>query len=301
MAFPNFFLLGAQKCGTTSLHEWLNEHPEVLMSSIKEPHFFSETDTKTNKAFGKTLNVVDDLDAYCNLFNGVTTETIIGESSPSYLWDGKAAINIGKMVPKPKFLISLRDPVKRAYSEYQMYNIAGLEKRSFDKAISDEIKASQNKIWGQGPQYIELGKYGRQLQRYVEEFKLSSIHIIEQENLLREPLEELNKLSKFLNISPNFWLNFDFQSNLQHQGGTPKNGLSSFFMHSRALRAAGRAFIPRKYRPSLNYKLFVNPGKKETIGRETKDAIWNEVLEDIKLLENICDRKFDTLWTTFKS
>ena len=79
---PNFFIVGAPKSGTTSLHEYLKEVPEIYMSPLKEPNFFSITNIKADDDI---INPIRDKKQYLDLFTGVKNETIIGESTAHYL------------------------------------------------------------------------------------------------------------------------------------------------------------------------------------------------------------------------
>jgi|SRR5690625_695873 len=109
MTIPNFFILGAPKCGTTALAQWLGEHPNIYMSPVKEPHFYS-TDLK-NKTAIRTAH------QYKHLFDGAgSTHKAIGEASVWYLYSKNAVLNILDDLPDAKFIVCLRNPVEMAYS-----------------------------------------------------------------------------------------------------------------------------------------------------------------------------------------
>ena len=143
---PNFLIIGAAKGGTTSLYHYLNQHPQVYMSPMKEPRFFALENEKLNfqnpdKAINKTS--VTSLSEYYKLFDGVTNETAIGEASPLYMYSTKAVERIAHYVPTAKLIAILRNPVDRAYSCYK--HLIALEPYSFADAILHEDKRiSQN-------------------------------------------------------------------------------------------------------------------------------------------------------------
>src|SRR5262245_16436607 len=115
---PNFFIVGAAKAGTTSLHAYLSAHPQVFMPALKEPHYFA--DFELSPEFDNFMPVIRDQPAYQDLFRGSQGSTAVGEASPSYLCDPAAAARIKAAIPDAKIVISLRNPVDRAYSHYLM-------------------------------------------------------------------------------------------------------------------------------------------------------------------------------------
>src|ERR687894_3261543 len=115
MTMPNFFIIGAQKAGTTSLYYYLKQHPQIYMSPRKEPHFFKGMHSELRKS-GRGLPPVTDLGDYQALFRGVTDEKAIGEASASYLYSPKAPALIKSSIPDAKLIAVLRNPADRAYS-----------------------------------------------------------------------------------------------------------------------------------------------------------------------------------------
>jgi hypothetical protein len=114
LKYPNFFIVGAPKCGTTSLHYWLSQHPEIFMSEPKEPGYFctdlhEEADNFNNdkKEHFKYRNKDD----YLKIFENHKNKKIIGESSVRYFHSNQAPINIKNRTIKPKIIISIRNPV----------------------------------------------------------------------------------------------------------------------------------------------------------------------------------------------
>ena len=119
----DFFVIGAQKSGTTTIHNWLVQNEQISLPNIKETHFF-------NHNYEKGMNW------YNSRFK--KKYKIRGEVDPSYLLSKTAALNIKKHFQAPKFIILLRKPIDRAYSHYLMTKFRGLENKTFYDAINCE-------------------------------------------------------------------------------------------------------------------------------------------------------------------
>ena len=127
MKLPNFIIGGAQTAGTTALWDYLNLHPEIQMPETKEINFFSFE-------YHKGINY------YSKLFECLDTNCVVGEASPQYITDEIYAKRIKKHTPEIKLIFILRDPIKRAYSNYH-YNIQRHLQNpdlSFEKSIRED-------------------------------------------------------------------------------------------------------------------------------------------------------------------
>ena len=130
MLLPNFFILGSAKCGTTALYEVLKHHPEIYFPLVKEPQFFCNDDL-----YAKGLNFYSK--TYFCKSHGYKA---VGEATPHYMYYKKVAERIAKDIPgeNQRFILILRDPVKRAYSLYWNMVKEGYENLSFSDAIEAE-------------------------------------------------------------------------------------------------------------------------------------------------------------------
>ena len=174
---PNFFIIGAPKCGTSAMHEYLRTHPNIFMSNIKEPHYFLQD--KENRLFRQSL------DEYLKLFQKSSHEhLVIGESSSSYLYSPGAINNIYKFNSDAKIMVMLRNPVEMVYSLHsQLY--PGLENEpEFEKAwkLQEPRRKGQNIPENcMAPsllQYAQVAKYGEQIERLFNIFPREQIKII---------------------------------------------------------------------------------------------------------------------------
>ena len=142
MTMPNFLIIGANKAGTTSIYSYLKQHPQIYMSPVKEPMFFTlegKNIDRTEVSRQITLKTaVNDIEDYQALFQGVSNEKAIGEASTAYLHCPWCAERIKQYIPDVKLIAILRDPIERAYSNYLMYVRWGLETLDFPEAVRQE-------------------------------------------------------------------------------------------------------------------------------------------------------------------
>ena len=203
MNLPNFFIIGANKAGTTSLHHYCAQHPDIFMSRIKEPMFFTarpEPLVKPKEAtLGKPFNAFT-LKEYAALFSGATEE-MLGESSTAYLANpGKSALWIRKMIPDAKLIVVLRNPLERAYSNYKMYKAKNLDERSFEEAVLTEIEDGPKRL-PQGKRYLHLGLYGKQISLFYRYFSQDQVFIGDYDELNSNSVDFLQKVFGFLGVS----------------------------------------------------------------------------------------------------
>lgn len=171
---PNLFVVGAAKAGTTSLSAHLDVHPDIFMSRTKEPEFFSRSLMKGQAA-------VKEPAAYARLFARGAQHLYRGEASPSYLWDPETARRIKQAVPDARMIISLRDPVERAWSNYLMWIRNGNEQRSFAQAVNEELADDDVDYAAVPPPYVARGYYDEQVARYLEAFGDATIVLLFEE------------------------------------------------------------------------------------------------------------------------
>jgi hypothetical protein len=168
---PNLFVVGAAKAGTTALWKHLDMHPDIFMSRLKEPHFFSRGGTPG-------LPLVKDPVAYAELFVGGAGHRYRGEASPSYLWDSETPTRIREGAPDARIVISLRDPVERAYANYWTHVGLGVEKRTFSAAVHEELAADDVDLAATPAPHVARGFYAEQVARYLEAFGDATIVLL---------------------------------------------------------------------------------------------------------------------------
>lgn len=229
---PNFLIVGAARAGTTSLYEYIRQHPQVFLPHNKEPMFFAFKGQKpsfSGPGDDKEINLksVDSIKAYKQLFEGVQDEAAVGEASALYLYSPVAAERIRHHVPDAKIIVILRNPVERAYSSF-LYTIR--DRREVVSDFSKALEMEEERIgkgWEHIWHYRAMGYYNEQLQRYYSCFDESQIKVFLYEDLRENPRALLKEVFAFLDVDPDFEPDFSLQYN---QGGVPKMALLNKFL-----------------------------------------------------------------------
>jgi hypothetical protein len=262
MKMPNFLIVGAMKSGTTSLHQYLKQHPQVYVSPVKEPNFFAlEGSTLAfNGAEGKEQisrwikrDFITNLEDYRALFRGVSNETAVGEASPMYLYNPEAPHRIKHYVPEAKLIAILRNPVERAYSAFLYMRRDGREPFSeFARALQAEearIRDNWEWIW----HYQNVGFYQVQLRRYFDTFDRDQIKVYLYEDLRTDPVAVLQDIFRFLGVADTFSPNTSLRHNVS---GIPKSGIVPRYIFGRSrVKAALRPLVPERLRQHLSVSL----------------------------------------------
>ncbi len=191
----DFFIIGAQKCGTTALHYMLNEFTDIQMSATKELHFFDNESIDWSKP--------DYTDLHAS-FDWVVERAVRGEATPIYCYWPNSLERIYNYNPNARLIMLLRHPVHRAYSQWLMEFQRGNEIAEFKDAISRELKKIQimnykdefHKIYS----YIERGFYAKQIKIIKEIFPIDQLMLIKTEDLWNSPKEVLVRVSDFLGV-----------------------------------------------------------------------------------------------------
>lgn len=292
MTLPNFLLIGAAKAGTSSIHNYLKQHPDIFLSPTKEPRFFAfdARETKQDRPWDHLWadRLVVTIDAYERLFDDVSGERAIGESSTIYLASQHAASRIKHHVPNAKLIASLRNPIDRAYSHYQMCRDLGLEPLgTFEEAISAEESRSTPGLiqpWN----YLRRGLYFHQLRGYLEHLDRDQLKIVLFEDLNRDPDDMLADFCSFLGVDDSFEFDTSKQSNVARQYRSRRIG--------RMISSANRAkrFVPPRLRGQARGVFRglerLNQGSRAPMKQQTRRALAEHYAEDVASLETILDR-----------
>jgi len=277
MSKPNLFIVGAPKCGTTSLHKYLEQHPAVFMSNPKEVNYFSKEELEAQKLYYQDFKVKDE-SSYLKLFEKASeTQTVIGEASVSYLFYPRVANKIKAFNPDAKIIIILRDPVKRAWSHYLMDKRMGLVKKSFNEIFQSPQKT--NALFFQ--QYFLLGNYYTQVKRYHEVFGSDKIFILFSKDLIENAEDEMQTLFNFLEIPP-----IKINTSAKHNSFKDANSDIIKQLYSIArLRKFTSQLIPTALKNKLQSKLFnAQPPAMDT---EMEKKLRDYYHEEVEGLENL--------------
>jgi hypothetical protein len=210
---PNLFLVGQPKSGTTALHQFLGQHPEIFMSSIKEPHFFCRDFHLESDLYYQAHRFFDfrEESEYLELFAQAKGEEILGESSTNYLYSQVAAENIYKFNPETKIIIILREPADFLYSLHSHYvKFTEENEPDFDRALAKETSRRQGKFDSPrvtSPSYLYYSdrvSYYDQVKRYYDIFDRSQIKVILFEDFRAENERIYREVLEFLDVDPTF-------------------------------------------------------------------------------------------------
>ncbi|MGN6616906.1 MAG: sulfotransferase family protein [Ilyomonas sp.] len=199
---PNFFIVGAPKAGTTSLYHYLEQHPEIYMSPIKETNYFSRPEINSSGLFYKKKNEWT-IDQYAEQFEGLTTEKAIGEASVSYLFYPNVPYKIKQFNPDAKIIIMLRNPIDRGFSHYLMDRRVGFTNLSYEDIVyRKEFEKNNTRFFYQ--QYVELGMYYSQIKRYLDIFSPEKVKILYFEDVIKDIEMVVKEVYKFLGVDDKF-------------------------------------------------------------------------------------------------
>lgn len=185
MVLPNLFVIGAMKCGTSSLHHYLDQHPEVSMTADKEPNIFLEPEWR------------DAVGRYGSMLDG--SAVVRGESSTNYTKYPKfpdAPRRIAELLPEAKLIYVAGDPIKRMLAHYAQTVSDEIEHRTLDEAIADFDDPANTYVWN--------GRYGTQVERFLRFFPASSLLVLDQADLRADREGTMREAFRFLGVDEEF-------------------------------------------------------------------------------------------------
>ena len=270
---PDFFLIGAMKSGTSSLHYYLDQHPAISMSAIKEPNYFSKTRSFLHK--GKAW--------YMSLFPD--NNNIKGESSTAYTKHPHiqgVPSRIRKINRQAKFIYLLRHPVDRTVSHIQHDMLEGLI--PYVKYMDGYIRQKENNI------YVDCSRYMTQLNQYLKLFPKENFLILSLEELNSNPEETTDRVFHFLGVEGQLKKNvFENKKNVSGD----RKMITNRLLYKRMLRKEKSGKTPVGRADETYRKEFIPP--------EISEAAVEDFIEDLKpdieVLYQFIGRKFN--WEGF--
>lgn len=307
---PNFFIVGAAKAGTTSIYNYLDQHSDVYMSPIKEPHYFSKDiqHKDFNKSYLKNtffslddylskhelekkhIAFIDNESQYLQLYRDVKHEKKIGEISNGYLYSKVAAEEIYKFNPKAKIVIVLRDPIDRAFSHWMM-DLQGEDvcRKSFIDAITKD-QTKEDKGWGKSHLYVELGLYHDQVKRFQDIFPEEQILIMLYDDLKNNQVNFFNEMFCFLNIE-----SISINQNKHYNVSLiPKYPLVNSIIRSLRLNQYIGIILPKTIKQKIK-KLLLNNNDLPILTIYEKAQVMSYFTEEINKLEKLINRNL-SMW-----
>lgn len=273
-ALPNLILIGAMKCGTTSLHRYLAAHPQIQMSRRKELDFFIE-----ERNWGRGV------DWYRSHFS--RRFEVRGEASPNYtdhLRFPGVPERMAEIVPEAKLVFVVRDPIERMVSHYIHLVRSDMEERTADRALTAPLE--------QNP-YLRRSRYYGQLQRYLNHFPPSRLLVMRAEKLLRERRDAMRRLFDFLGVDPGFHAPRFRVLYHRSRRKRRKTEMGRRLARTAPVRLLRR--IPMRYRWPVDEVLFYpfsRPIERPRLAPEIRSELWERLAPDVEELEAFAGRRF---------
>ncbi|MDY7012962.1 MAG: sulfotransferase [Cyanobacteriota bacterium] len=270
---PDFIVIGAGKCGTTSLHNYLAQHPQLYICPQKETYFFLE---ESHRAKFKAYGAITEPEKYYALFENVPEGSKIGEISTNYYAHPKSAELIKEALPEVKIVKILRDPANRAFSSYQMLVRGGHEKRQFETLISENDK------------YVKRGFYYRQLLPYLEVFDRDRLKILFFEDLCNNPIQFMQNLFEYLEVDPQFIPDMKKRG---REGGLPKNAAFHKLLTKKnpvreTVATVLKLFVPEEKRQKIRSSMVKKNIAKAKLSPESRKKLIDLYRNDILQLQS---------------
>ena len=219
---PAFVVIGAERSGTTSLYHYLRQHPQIFMPAVKQLNHLIHHPTRRSSFQGPDVtfkNACRSHDEYCLAFADASAGMVIGEIAHTYLYAPESPQMIKEALGTPRIVAVIRDPVDRAYAQFDFHRKVGLEPLStFEQAVDaedDRVKAGWDPVY----HYVRRGLYGEQLARYYERFLPSDIRIYKFESFFHDPASSMSDLYGFVGADPTFLANVEVKFT---PGGDPR-------------------------------------------------------------------------------
>jgi hypothetical protein len=286
---PNFFILGAPKCGTTSMAMWLRQHPAIFMPALKEPNFFN-TDINRPPTYG-----VGTLDAYEALFAPATrAQRIIGEASVFYLSSTVAVQNILRYQPNARFIVMLRNPVDMAPALHAEMLVHGLEnvhdfstawKLQYHRRHGRYIPALSNS-WGRQFQFTEVCALGTQLERLFTAVSRDRVLTILLDDLVADPRREYLRVLRLLGVDDDSRQEFPIHNSARTVRAPRLT--RALFLAIRTKDRLGIRFNLDLHRRVFDWNVVTTP--REALPSATADMLRRHFCNEVALLGRLLDR-----------
>jgi Sulfotransferase family len=282
MTLPTFLIIGTMKGGTTSLHGYLRQHPDVFMPERKELNFF------LNEYAGSPIDPPEErnwsrgITWYERQFAGAEDARAVGEASANYsrypTYPGVAE-RVAEVVPQMKLIYLIRNPIDRVLSHYLHDFANGRERRPLQIAVRYDDR------------YLAPSRYAAQLERYFRVFPSSQVLLLKTDDLLARRAETVGRVLDFIGVDSTVHLRLDFEAHRSSEK-VEKTRALAFARRSRA-----RRFVPPPIRRRLR-QLLANPlnTSKIELDRETREFLALQFATDARRLSEFTGENLARSW-----
>lgn len=292
---PTFLILGAAKCGTTSLYDYLGQHPDVFFSSPKEPIFFEAQYEKGMEFYWE------------GYFSDWSGESAIGDARTYNLYLPYVPQRIRESLPDARLIVVLREPGDRAYSHWWHRFTRRIEKKSFEEALKENLgllEAGPRFVgnagieeWKKGlyrgatgtrhSTYLDLGYYATQLERYLGLYPREQIKVLLFEDLSQDETALTRELWEFVGVSPEQTLSDAQPKNAARE--VVESRLWRFLFRQNQALGFSR-LVPQKLRTGARELLSGRPSERPPMAAETRKFLSDHFRQQIGRLEELIER-----------
>jgi hypothetical protein len=299
--YPDFYIVGAPRCGTTFMYEYLGRHPDIYVSPTKEPQFFA-TDLDSG-SYLDSVSFMRDRDRYLALFEAARPDQITGEASTWYLYSKEAAANIKAANPDALIIIMLRDPVQMLYSLHGRRLYGGSENllRFEDALEAEEARKRGERIPRRARNikalyYREVGRYSEQVERYLDVFGERRVRIILFEEFRADPAATYRGTLEFLGVDAAFRPDF----RVVNEGVERRSRRVQQALLAPGVIRAARFVLPIRARPYVGraWDAVNTRGKRrDPLDPAVAARLREELYPDMVRLGTLIGRDVTSLWT----
>ncbi len=282
MTLPTFLIIGTMKGGTTSLHRYLRQHPEVFMPERKELNFFLDEYAGPPIDPPEERNWSRGITWYERQFAGAEHERAVGEASANYsrypTYPGVAE-RIAELVPEVKLVYLVRNPIDRVLSHYLHDFAKGREQRPLHIAVRRDDR------------YLTPSRYATQVEHYFRIFSPTQVLLLKTDDLLTRRATTVGRVLEFIGVNNKVHLRLDFEAHRSSEKLERTRALT-FAMQSRYRRV-----VPRPIRRRLR-QLLAKPldTSQIDIDTETREFLLTQLVPDVRRLSELAGEDFGRTW-----
>jgi len=293
--WPNFFIVGAAKAGTTSLYHGLRQHPDIFMSYPKEPHHFTQVNPPHELRWHFEGHI--EPERYLRLFEGSHGFKAIGEASTSYLCHPFVPLRIREQVPEARIIISLRDPIERAYSHYLMHVREGIQTLGFYDALLEDMQRTEE-AWAISHFYVEKGRYAGQVRRYLEVFGRDRVKVVLFDALKSDPAATVREVVRFLDLDSAAVARID-AAQVRNPYRASRGRWAEFLVGNKVSRMLGETIVPRRLGSFIYEHFLLRRADKPAMEPRARELLLEIYEPEIDELEKILGKKMPELRRTW--
>jgi hypothetical protein len=298
MTIPNTFIVGAPRSGTTALHHYLSQHPDIFMSDPKEPHHFG-LDLWTD--YTEFFRRFRDEELYLSLFANAGDAKAAGEGSVWYLFSSSAAEEIHTFNPDARIVVTLRHPVDYMHSLHQHMRISGEEPiEDFVEALEldrqDRVDKGIELVgrWGTGfPGYRPTAMFARQIRRYQDRFGKDQVHIVLLDDIKADTAAACGRICSFLGVDPDYDADF---SPVNESRTVKRRWLHTAMTRDWQIKHRVGKLLPEPVKVRIWRRLHnvaTSRGKRGKLDPDVRARLTVEFTDEIRELADVIERDLD--------